>query len=929
VFLLGCGFEAKKMLINKLVAVLYIPLLYVALCLIWPLFFPKAKNVLAVFFSIFSLLALAELWSVFSLPFPAGSFDTYFVFEGVGKFFASLVLFIGAFIGLYSYSYMKQEHSLTKFYFALGLFQFSMLGLSFVEHWLALVVFWELSSVSSFLLISHNRESTESQKGAFRALLTTAFGGFALLISALLCWKLSGSWALSGLADLTAFMHAGEYSLEISIVFFGVFFAVLTKSAQFPFHFWLPGAMAAPTPVSAYLHSATLVKAGILLLFKLAPYLSAWPLWELFIPVGALTYLFAGLVALTKDDLKGLLAYSTIAQLALIILCLGVGSPVAMWAAAFHVTSHAIFKASLFMMVGIVDHGAHTRKISILHGLGRKSKLLALCTAIAGLAMAGVPFLVGFVSKEMLLTTLLKSSSYGVLLCVIVAAGAICTTAYVLRLVWEIFWKKNSKPSFQFEQPTLFSVLVPFALSCFCILGGLYPASIEVFLANCFESVDGVLPIKAHVLPAWHLEFQLSLAALLLGFGLYKIRKPFEQLIKGLSFFELKSLFDFSFAKMIRLGELASNLVQNNRSSSFLISSVLVGVSVFVFFLPFDLLLNFKFSIFEHSELLSFNDLFVFVGTCILLVLLVLTMVFVNFERRWNDVILLGATGSCLVLLFYLLGAPDLALTQATVEVLSLAFMAITLLYSRRESVDRAKKAQAWKVFASQSWRIGAIAIVSIVSFVATLFVLLAPISSRVAASYYGQVTKLLAGGRNVVNVILVDFRGFDTLGEIVVFSAAALCFAALRSDLSFEKLDKLALYKKTESSWMRNWFVVFAYLLFVMALYFLFRGHYEPGGGFVGGLLIAVAVLLIRFYWPQAYVSLKPFPRGVYWVLLGLALAVAAVALPVFIDGKVFQSYIVSGFASSSLFDFALAMLVAGVALELVQAPNEDFLYD
>ncbi len=457
-----------------------------------------------------TLIALAWLLPLASTPFagqavvqrfswmPAAGLDLAFRLDGLGLLFALLILLIGLLIILYARYYLSPNDSMGRFYASLLLFMGSMLGVALSENIIQLLIFWELTSLSSFLLISYWQQRTEARNGARMALNVTGAGGLALLGGFLLLGEIAGSYDLSVILVSGDVIRAHPLYLPMLLL---VLLGAFTKSAQFPFHFWLPSAMAAPTPVSAYLHSATMVKAGVFLLARLFPALSGTPEWAMLVGgVGLTTLLIGAFIALFQHDLKGLLAYSTISHLGLITLLFGIGTPLAAIAGVFHIINHATFKASLFMAAGIIDHETGSRDMRRINGLWKFMPHTAVLAMVASAAMAGVPLLNGFLSKEMFFAEAVGVTTqmrFGWLLPAAVTVAGIFAVAYSLRFIHDVFFNGEpiNLPKTPHE-PTRWMKVPVEILVALCLLVGIFPAlTVEPILAVASVGVlQGPLP---------------------------------------------------------------------------------------------------------------------------------------------------------------------------------------------------------------------------------------------------------------------------------------------------------------------------------------------------------------------------------------------------------------------------------------------------
>ncbi|MEG2443679.1 MAG: proton-conducting transporter membrane subunit, partial [Acinetobacter sp.] len=432
---------------------------------------------------VFNGAVITQSWSWL----PQLGIDFSFRLDALGLLFALLISGIGTLIYIYAYFYLGPKNSLNKLYLLLMLFMAAMLGISLSNNLILLLVFWELTSISSFLLVGYWSNYDAAQRGSRMALTITGMGGLAMLGGFILLGQITGTYEIDQILTMTAQIQSHALFVPtLLLILLGAF----TKSAQFPFHFWLPNAMAAPTPVSAYLHSATMVKAGIFLVARLLPIFAGAALFHNLVTfIGLFTLCMAAFFAIFKEDLKGLLAYSTISHLGLIMCLLGIGSPLAVAAAIFHIINHATFKAALFMIAGIIDHESGTRDLRKLSGLWQLLPYTATLTMVTAASMAGVPLTNGFLSKEMFFTELLSNLSGPVLICsaIVATLAGIFAVAYSVRLVHGVFFdgpvgkqvpnKDAHEPPFGMRAPaTLLAIL--------CILVGLFPALLVENIVN-------------------------------------------------------------------------------------------------------------------------------------------------------------------------------------------------------------------------------------------------------------------------------------------------------------------------------------------------------------------------------------------------------------------------------------------------------------
>jgi multicomponent K+:H+ antiporter subunit A len=762
--------------------------------------------------------------------------------DGLAMLFAGLILGIGLLIILYARWYLSPEERTPRFFALLLAFMGAMLGIAVSDNLLLLVVFWELTSLSSFLLIGYWQHRPDARQGARMALTVTGTGGLALLAGVLML-----GWIAGGL-DLDTVLGAGDrvrahpaYPICLLLILAGAF----TKSAQFPVHFWLPHAMAAPTPVSAYLHSATMVKAGLFLLARLYPTLAGTDLWFWTVTLtGAATLLVGAWHALFQHDLKGLLAYSTISHLGLITMLLGLDTPLAAVAALFHLLNHAAFKASLFMAAGIVEHETGSRDLRHLAGLHRSMPVTMVLATVAAAAMAGVPLLNGFLSKEMFLAETLAIEGHRAVRFLVPALASLATAlsvAYSVRLVHDLFFNGEpvGLPRVPHEPPRWMRVPVEL-LTALCLAVGLLPTlTVGPLLAlGARDMLGGTLPeYSLAIWHGWNAPLALSLCALAGGTLVYfwlareralhampdpttPGRKAFEAAIDALC------VFARSASRLLHAGGARRTLL------------LTIGAAVAAGAQPW----LFRTSPLEGAAIgpfdeLSAGPLAVWAVGC------VAAFATVAFAReRLAAVVALGAVGLVTSLAFVWFSAPDLALTQLLVEVATTVLMMLSLRYlpptSPREADDRRKLRDA------------ALAAVAGIGLGAVAWAVMARPSSGSIAGWFIERTVPEGGGSNAVNVIIVDFRGFDTFGEMTVLLVAGLVIHALIARIVLPAVAGPARGRDEPGEQRQPMMLAtIARTLLPFALmvsvYFFLRGHNQPGGGFIAGLICAVALLL------------------------------------------------------------------------------------
>ncbi|MFT5393061.1 MAG: multicomponent K+:H+ antiporter subunit A, partial [Gammaproteobacteria bacterium] len=697
-----------------------------------------------------------------------------FRLDGLAFLFALLIFAIGLLVILYARYYLSNEANLTRFYFLLMMFTGAMLGVVLAGNLLLLFIFWELTSISSFLLIGYWSNKSESRHGARVALAITGGGGLAMLAGFLLLGHVAGSFELDVILNSREVVQSSEWYLPILLL---VLLGAFTKSAQFPFHFWLPGAMAAPTPVSAYLHSATMVKAGVFLLARLYPTLADTNEWFIIVSsVGLTTLLFAAYMAVFKHDLKGLLAYSTISHLGLITLLFGMSTPLAAVAGVFHIINHATFKASLFMAAGIIDHECGTRDMRRINGLWKYMPYTGVLAIVAAGAMAGVPLANGFLSKEMFFGESLELAGSGVLQWIVpigaVLAG-VFSVAYSSRLVHDVFFNGEPRnlPKKPHEPPRWMKIPVELLVGL-CVLVGVLPAlSVGPLLELSARSVIGELP--EYSLAIWHgfnLPLVMSMVALVGGVGMYVWLQFYSRLHQHLSSrHTAKRLFDYALLVLERFASYVSDSIANRslpRSAAWVVIAALV-----VGFVPFattnalgGLVLPPVDSIYEPLGVLL----------CAIAALATAAL----HRRRMLALLFLSIVGLMSALGFVYFSAPDLALTQLSVEVVSIVLLLLALhLLPAEPTAESPQPGRTMRdLLLSVAAGVGVAGL--------TFSILRLPFDS--ISGYFLENSVPGGGGTNVVNVILVDFRGTDTFGEIIVIVIAALGIAAMLSGTTF-----------------------------------------------------------------------------------------------------------------------------------------------
>jgi len=879
---------------------------------------------------------------------PQLGLDVYFRMDGYAWLFALLVAFIGALVVLYARYYMSPKDPVPRFFAFLLAFMGAMLGTVLSGNLLQLVVFWELTSLTSFMLIAYWYHLADARRGARMALVVTAGGGFCLLLGVLMLGEIVGSYDLDDVLVAGDVIRAHRwYAPTLVLIVVGV----LTKSAQFPFHFWLPHAMAAPTPVSAYLHSATMVKAGVFLLARLWPALYGTDLWFwLVCGAGAASLLIGAFAATFQRDIKGVLAYSTISHLGLITLLLGMNNELALVAAVFHMMNHATFKASLFMAAGIVDHETGTRDIKRLSGLRHAMPITATVALVAAGAMAGVPLLNGFLSKEMFFAeSLVTGAATGLefTLPAVATIAGIFSVAYSLRLIHQVFFGPVAEDLPRPPREPTRGMLLPSALLVVtCLLVGMLPMrTLGPLLETAARSILGA-NLPEYQLAVWHgftISLLMSFVALSGGIAFYVwlyVRGRVMQPTPLLARFDAKRMFDVANVVILRGADRVVDLLYSRRLQPQLL--LIVGIAFVAGFLPFAAGGWSR----GDAPLTPVDPVFALLwiggGVC------AIGAAWQAKFHRLAALIMLAGAGLVTCLTFAWFSAPDLALTQLSVEVVTLVLLLLGLRWlPRRVALDDARR-RTLRARARRA-RDGTIAVIAGAGMAALAFALLTRPPVPGLAPFFVANALEPAGGRNIVNVILVDFRGFDTFGEITVVGIVALIVYALLRRFrpapdsigvpraQREGAARDAAFGRPDELLPRGTMQIPAALVrlllplaWLVSLYFLLRGHNAPGGGFVGGLVMATAIITQYMaggtIWVESRLRLHPQ----LLIAFGL-LAAAAAGAAAWLGSRPFLTALAADLhvpvigdvhvSSVLLFDLGVYMLVIGATVLMLVA--------
>lgn len=857
---------------------------------------------------------------------------------------------VGALVLLYCARYFsKDEPGLGRFAALLLAFAGTMFGLVTADDIVVMFMFWEITSVLSYLLIGHYTGRKESRGAALQALLVTTFGGLVMLVGVVMISVQAGTTSLSSIVDQSLTGPATTTAILLILV------GAISKSALVPFHFWLPAAMAAPTPVSAYLHAAAMVKAGIYLVARLAPGYADTPGWtEVLVGLGVFTMLVGAWRSLRQYDLKLILAYGTVSQLGFLMVISGYGTRDSALAAVALLLAHAIYKATLFLVVGIIDHNAGTRDWRHLSGVGRQAPVLAVVAGIAVASMAGLPPLFGFVAKEAVFTSLLEDAMHGAVwgwVAIIgTAVGSILTVAYSARFFWGAFASRRNAEPTKLHQDHADIIVAPAILSAATVVLGFLAGPIDSLLTPYADTLG-----EGHYhLALWHgFEPALGISAVvvLLGLALFWKRIPvarFQDRVPPL--LDASRGYWSSMQFVDRLSAKVTLFAQRGGLVQYL-STILV---VFVLTLGTIALVGRAWP--AEIRLWDYPA-----QVAIAFAMAAASIAAARAKQRMTAVLLVGVTGFGLVALFALHGAPDLALTQALVETITVVVFVLVL---RRLPTRIAQHNKPVR-------RVRRI-IIGVFTGVVMGAIGLIAFGARQAESIARELPRLAyeeGHGRNIVNVMLVDIRGWDTMGEISVLVVVATGIASLifvsqrgaavprlsgaRSRRSPKARAQVVadphIGEKREAVGRHSWLLggraiaeanrsilleVLVRLLFhpaiIVSVFLLFVGHNEPGGGFAGGLLAGLA-LVFRYLAGGRYELGEAVPIDAGKVLgLGLFLSVGTAAGALIFGGEALESaYFATdvpilghlSFGTSTIFDIGVYLVVVGLALDILRS--------
>ena len=824
-------------------------------------------------------------------------------YDSLSAVFALLVTGIGTLVVIYSGYYFKGERSSWRFLSYLMLFMFAMLGLLLAGNLISLFIFWEITSVVSFLLVAYKTESEQARKSAFKALLITGSGGVALLLGVILIFSITGTM------EIAALLSSGDMLRDSSLypaALILIALACFTKSAQTPFHIWLPDAMSAPTPASAYLHSATMVKAGIYLIARLNPILGQTEMWFwIFSVIGFITMLVGAYLGLKQNDLKALLAYSTISQLGVMVLLIGQDTDIAFKALVISVIAHALYKSALFLVAGIVDHETGTRDLRRLGGLRKWMPYSMAIASLAALSMAGLPPMFGFLAKETLLATAIHPSLPGTIAAIFPVASVIAGALILAQaglFVWDTFLgQQRDKTIKPHEAPwgMLIPPLIPAFLS---ILLGLLPEPerLAAFVANAAGAAyGGEVKVSLALWAGLTVPLLLSIVAVAGGILIFVFRSRVREIQKRIApNLTINNLYT-STLKAIDSG---ANLVIQLQSGQLRFYITVMLFSLIALVLIFVGIPDIDTSLLVRQPLFNLDLAFSILRIFALVVVIGAALASVLIQRDFSAILTLGAMGLGVTVLIVLEPAPDVALVQMIVDLLAVVILVLAL-----TRLPRTQREQARKLTFKQSPPgllrdvLVSAGVGGIVAWI-TLIALITRPRESIVTSFYEANAKILTGAKDIVGAIVVDFRAFDTLIEITVFSIAGLGIYTLLlyasrwagdqvSDEAMPTtniLDTTGIGGPITSPFIHALAYVSLPFSLVIAVIHILYGHDQPGDGFTAGVIVGLAIAFWYVVFGYAEVKKKlRWLNPMVFISSGILLAILSGILSASIKGN------------------------------------------
>ncbi len=704
---------------------------------------------------------------------PMLGLDINFYIDGLSSLFIYLILGMGVYIFAYANGYMKNYAGKSKFYCYLLLFMAAMLGLVSAGNMLLLFIFWELTSISSFLLISFFHEKENSRKSALQALLITGIGGLSILAGVVIIGAEIGSYEIQDWMNQAPDIVSGQYStLALILIIIGAF----TKSAQFPFHFWLPNAMAAPTPVSAYLHSATMVKAGVFLLMRLGPIFGATDLWQMILPLfGSVTFLLGAFFAVVQTDLKRIFAYTTVSSLGVLVMLIGIFTDLSIRAAFMFLLVHSLYKGALFMIAGIIDKKVGTRDIRLLGNLRTRMPLLTMVSVLVLTSMAGVPPLIGFLGKEMIYEASLQIPDVAPYMRIFSVLGNVLMVFASLYVAYMVFFRRQHQWPKEPTRAGLSMLFGPFFLAMLSLILGVLPQSLlQPYLQAAISAIRPEhLDFKISLWHGFNKVLLLSIITVVIGVALFvwhrKVIPLFGRIYNYIVTFQFSAKFFEGIDRMIQMNVKKTRFVQHGYHRYYL-ATIFLFAAVFLWYV-----------IIQTGVVPGFISVDSFSWALALISLIVVTLSGLSLLSKMQRVSLIaivGGVGYSIAAIYLYFGAIDLAITQILVDSLVVILMILVLpklpkMVKYKFSKGIVKDLVIAGLFGSA---MGIIAYMSSTN----------PAGNKISA-FFEEFSLSLAHGKNIVNVILVDFRGIDTMGEITVLVLASLGIYSL---LKIRKAD-------------------------------------------------------------------------------------------------------------------------------------------
>ncbi len=747
-------------------------------------YLPKISGVIlslvpiSIFVYLFQMLPVIAQGEVIHLNykwFSALNINLNFFIDGISLTFALLISGVGAIIVFYSSGYLHGHRKLGRFYGYLLFFMTSMLGVVLSDNILSLFIFWELTCISSYLLIGFNHEQERSRYAALQALLVTGGGGLALMAGLILLSYITGTYTLSEMLDMNSVVTGHYLYVPVLIL---ILLGAFTKSAQFPFHFWLPNAMEAPTPVSAYLHSVTMVKAGVFLLARLNPILSGPEIWQTtLLTFGGITMLMGAAMAIGQNDLKKILAYTTVSALGIMVFLIGLGGKYAITGAVTFLVVHALYKGGLFLVAGAIDHETGTRDIRKLSGLAKYLPLITVGAVLAALSYSGIPPFFGFIAKELIY----EATAHAPFIASILTGAAILTNMFLVATaimvgIIPFFGKYTETPKHPHHSP--FSLWIgPVLLGVLGLIFGVFPYIPSQYLIA--PSVLLVFAAEGARLSLWHgfnIILLFSLITLIGGIAIYFLSnfiKKQQAIFDKIASVGPEAIYNLLLKGLVKFSTAQTNFFQSGNLKHYFLW-------IFSFFICIIVFALYKFGLLQHITL-DFSGIY-FYEALIIVIILFAAYVAINSKYVLASVAALGIVGYGVALIFALFSAPDLALTQFAIETLIVILLVLIVYKVPAFAKISLKKAKARDIVIS--------AAVGITITTLMLIVFNSPADSKIS-SFFLENSYIMAHGRNVVNVILVDFRGFDTMGEITVLAIAAIgVYSLLKFRRSKKQID-------------------------------------------------------------------------------------------------------------------------------------------